>query len=53
MENVRFGRLRALSRTLGTYDPSPARVPGLPGLVPGPPPQPWQAIAVSDDINGN
>ena len=41
VENVRFGRLGALPRTLGTYAPSPACPPG-PSRLPDPPPEPWQ-----------
>ena len=36
VENVRFGRLGALPRTLGTYAHSRPVLPGPPALVPGP-----------------
>ena len=36
VENVRFGRLGALPRTLATYAPSRPLLPGPPALVPGP-----------------
>ena len=42
MENVRFGRLGALPRTLATYAPSRPLLPDPPAPVPGPQNEGWQ-----------